>query len=320
MSTVYNTRLNSIKKIEFNEIKETYNDNYKILNFKFLNFQSSLLSDLYRLCNNDLDSVNIFMYFERSVHKKILEIRLHKLDHDISLKNATNNYNDINQNTHKISDIALATGIPKESTRRKILNLVHKKVLLKFGNKIISPNADTIKLKIILKHIKEFSFFLEYFLKFCKINEKSENLEKKILKNFSFYTFHFLKTQMLYLKDCRNNFQDLDLLLIKIQCDIKIQNQITGKLNVIYDNNKTNIDFTHSTVSASTISLITGIPRASCIRKLKLLCDKKIIKKDFSTKRYYSNIYNKKNSRFNFDNNNKTINYFSEFLFTLLSN
>ncbi len=154
MSTVYNTRLNSIKKIEFNEIKETYNDNYKILNFKFLNFQSSLLSDLYRLCNNDLDSVNIFMYFERSVHKKILEIRLHKLDHDISLKNATNNYNDINQNTHKISDIALATGIPKESTRRKILNLVHKKVLLKFGNKIISPNADTIKLKIILKNIK----------------------------------------------------------------------------------------------------------------------------------------------------------------------
>ena len=73
-------------------------------------------------------------------------------------------------------------------------------------------------------------------------------------------------------------------------------------------------------MSATSISLITGIPRASCIRKLKLLCDKKIIKKDFSTKRYYSNIYNKKNSRFNFDNNNKTVNYFSEFLFTLLSN
>ena len=320
MSTASNTRFNNIKKIEFDEIKKTYHDNYKILNFKFLNFQSSLLSDLYRLCNNDLDSVNIFMYFERSVHKKILGKRLDNLTHDISLKNATNNYSDINQNKHKFSDIALATGIPKESARRKVLNLIHKKVLLKFGNKVISPNIETIKLKIILKHIKEFSYFLSFFLKFCKINKKSKNLEKKILKNFSFYTFHFLKTQMLYLKDCRNNFQDLDLLLIKIQCDIKIQNQITTNLNVIYDNDKTNIDLTHSTVSATSISLITGIPRASCIRKLKLLCDKKIIKKDFSTKRYYSNIYNKKNSRFNFDNNNKTVNYFSEFLFTLLSN
>ena len=104
-------------------------------------------------------------------------------------------------------------------------------------------------------------------------------------------------------------------------CEIKIQNQIIASQITNINLKKFVIDPDHSTVGAASISQITGIPRASCIRKLELLCDKKILKKEFSTKRYYSNIFNTKFSYLSTENaNRKIINCFSKFLFNFISN
>ena len=50
-----------------------------------------------------------------------------------------------------------------------------------------------------------------------------------------------------------------------------------------------NKDFKDSSISATSISEVTNIPRATCIRKLNQMVDRKILTQDEKTKRYYIN-------------------------------
>ena len=84
----------------------------------------------------------------------------------------------------------------------------------------------------------------------------------------------------------QNRLSDLELLLISMQC--LIQSNLNSDKGI-----KDNIKL--GSVSATSISDVTGIPRATCIRKLDKLYKMKIIKKDQETKRYYfdnKKIYN----------------------------
>ena len=67
-----------------------------------------------------------------------------------------------------------------------------------------------------------------------------------------------------------------------------MSSKISGDIN-FFINNKLpkNIDVKNANISATSISDITGIPRATCIRKLDRLVKMNLVFKDKDTKRYY---------------------------------
>ena len=68
-----------------------------------------------------------------------------------------------------------------------------------------------------------------------------------------------------------NKLKDLELLLISIQCLIQANLSLQKKGTKINTQGeiRERIDISQSTISATSISEITGIPRATCIRKLE---------------------------------------------------
>ena len=50
-------------------------------------------------------------------------------------------------------------------------------------------------------------------------------------QNYSFYWFHYLKTQLKYLNFWQKKIKDLELLLIIIQCAIQASNETTSPLS-----------------------------------------------------------------------------------------
>ena len=60
--------------------------------------------------------------------------------------------------------------------------------------------------------------------------------------------------------------------------------------DVITKREKVDIDIQDVNISATSISEITSIPRATCIRKLEKLVKFRLLKKDSKSKRYYVNL------------------------------
>tara|TARA_Y100001970_G_scaffold240988_1_gene304181 strand:+ start:51 stop:416 length:366 start_codon:yes stop_codon:yes gene_type:complete len=74
--------------------------------------------------------------------------------------------------------------------------------------------------------------------------------------------------------------KDLEILLIGLQSLIQ-------SLNYFKQNNiKHNVSNKYPDISATSVSEVTGIPRATCIRKLEWLSKAKFVKKDPFSKRY----------------------------------
>ena len=74
--------------------------------------------------------------------------------------------------------------------------------------------------------------------------------------------------------------KDLEILLIGLQSLIQSFNYFKSET----ENNK--ISNSNSDISATSVSEVTGIPRATCIRKLEWLKKEKLVKKDPDSKRY----------------------------------
>ena len=82
------------------------------------------------------------------------------------------------------------------------------------------------------------------------------------------------------------------MLLIGLQTQIQTLNFLSKKVSGDFDFfflNKVpkNINIKDANISATSISEITGIPRATCIRKLEKYVKMKFLEKDKVTKRYY---------------------------------
>jgi hypothetical protein len=178
---------------------KTIEENFKI-NFAeyidvFLNFQSTFLSNLNTRYKN-LDNAHLVLLFGRRAHETILRKRKFDLEHDISLDNFWKNLESISQEKISIIQIANSTGLPKETARRKVLELVKNKILTR-KNKIItwSPNDEYIKTYrgIVEKQIHDLSIVLKYVGNFFNLNLELENIKKIISKNFSFFLVSFFR-------------------------------------------------------------------------------------------------------------------------------
>ena len=283
-----------MKQLENKLVQKNLTDNFVKLMPTFYEMESSFLSGVYKRYG-DLEGGNIVIFFARDCHLEILRKREKDLNFNLSLDNFWNNHKDIYQKKKKIILVSQQTGLPKETTRRKIISLIKKKHLKKGDrNKLYwepdYPQKETY-VKIIDEEINSLSKFIFEQTKLLSVSMPVSKIEREIKNNYSFYWYHFLNVQLEYIKFWQDKLKDLEMLLIGVQVLILTLNSIKrnfNNFNSIFDNQKNlkNINQFNADISATSVSDITGIPRATCIRKLDKFVKMKVLQKDQKSKRY----------------------------------
>ena len=195
----------------------------------------------------------------------------------------------------KIILVSKETGLPKETARRKILALIKTKHLQKGEkNRLYWEPASEFKdtyINIIDQEIYSLSKFIFEQAKFLYLNLSISRIQKEIRSNYSFYWYHYLNVQIEYIKFWHGKLKDLEMLLIGLQVIIQTLNFLKRKTSdlttVLNYKNIKDLSTKEANISATSVSDITGIPRATCIRKLDKFVKMKILQKDGGTKRYF---------------------------------
>ena len=117
-------------------IKKVFKDNFSTINSSFLLHQSEFMTGIYERYFKDLESANIVLYFAKGMHRSILRQREVDLNYDISFNSFCENYKKLNHDVIKIIDISRHSGLPRETVRRKISELIKFKVLKKIIKKL----------------------------------------------------------------------------------------------------------------------------------------------------------------------------------------
>jgi len=272
-------------------IKDTILENYAEFQNLFIEFQTGFLSGLYSRYQS-LESGQLVLYFAKKTHQEILRQKDYNLNFDLSFEKFWQNHSEININRTSITRIAEETTLPKETARRKILELVKQKVLNK-KNKTISwfPN-DQYKQSyniVVDSEIQQISKLIRFVCE--KINLPNSTIEiiNEIKEQFSFYWFHFLTVELEYLNIWNRKLKDLELLIIFLQCIsmfIKKAKESGTSFQKVHTDPGIVQNFKDISISATSISEVTGIPRATCFRKLDKLVKLNTIHKDNISKRY----------------------------------
>ena len=286
--------MDRIKKIEIKFIQKNLTDNFIKLMPTFYEMESAFLSGVYKRYG-DLEGGNIVIFFARDCHLQILRKREIDLDFDLSLDKFWKNHKDIFQPKKKIIIVSQSTGLPKETARRKIISLIKKKHLKK-GEKnrlFWEPDSELKEtyIKIIEEEINSLSKFIFEQVKILSLPLPLAKIEREIRNNYSFYWYHFLNVQLEYIKFWQDKLKDLEMLLIGVQVLILTLNTLKRNNNdflSIFDNEKNmkTLSENNADISATSISDITGIPRATCIRKLDKFVKMKVLQKNVKSKRY----------------------------------
>jgi hypothetical protein len=325
--------MDSFKRFEKKNIEKILLDNFIDLMPHFYEMESSFLSGV-RKRYGDLEKGNIIIFFARDLHLEILRKREIDLNFDLSLDKFWNNHKNIIQKKKKIITIAKNTGLPRETTRRKILSLIRVKHIKKTEKNTLFWEPDSKSkdsyIKIIEEQINSLSKFIYQQLKFLSLNVPISKIEKEIRNNYSFYWYHYLNTQLEYIKLWQIRFKDLEMLLIGLQILIQsityLKNSNRSKsfdsflLSKMTKSTAT-FDVKNTGISATSVSEVTGIPRANCIRKLEKYIEMKIVEKDPVTKRYNlisTQIKSTPSNNLILDGMKDTIDIFSEFSSILL--
>ena len=204
-----------------------------------------------------------------------------------------------------ISDISRDLLIPKESVRRKIEALEKERVIKKTGKKIFIERSGYITAQA-KKTLEEFSILVSKFSEILaseKISNKAFNVSEisnSIKENFSFCWYHFYKFLFVFTNRWKTDTKTLDLETICIGLIVLI--------NTVQNKNFKNKDFDREIffkevkknnqvgINAFSISDITGIPRATVVRKLEFLIKNKFLNID--KKKLYSFSLNIKTKQF----------------------
>ena len=193
-----------------------------------------------------------------------------------------------------IAEISKTLSIPKESTRRKVLELQNLGVIKKTKKKIVIDRSKFYYSKPI-DSIKRVSRFLATLSELCKDekilskNITSEELELVIKDNFSYIWKIYYEVQIPMLIGYKKIFKDIETFHIFGICVVN-EHLYARKISKNYMNRDEFLKniFTVNKVqgiNAMSISDITSIPRATVIRKLKKLVNQKILTID--AKKHY---------------------------------
>ena len=261
----------------------------------FTPVQSNFLFDLnqrYRC----LDSGNIVLCFAQKTHRAILRKKDYDLNYDLSFDKFWQNHETSKVEKTTILDIAKITNLPKETTRRKLLELTKQKVFIK-KNRFISwlPNEEYKKdyNKTVMIEIKKIAKLTKYVTDKVNLNFSDEEILNEYRNKFSFYWFHYLNLQIKWMGIWKKQLGDLEIVLILMQIASLLSSRVSEEVSheKLFSEptiiNKPNLQNLNVSVSATSLSDITGISRATCIRKLNLMVQQKLVRQDENSKRFY---------------------------------
>ena len=181
-----------------------------------------------------------------------------------------------------LTEISKNLNIPKESVRRKIVELEKEGVILRSKKKILIDRSAYPHIKPInsIKRISRFLSILSGLLyKQNILSEKLEtkSLEKIIKDNFSYIWKLYYEFQIPMMTGYKNFFGDLETFHIWGIClvsqHIFLQKKSKKKERIKFIKDLTLINNIPG-LNAMSISDISGIPRATVVRKLKKLLKK----------------------------------------------
>ena len=253
---------------------------FKIIQKNF----SKLAPYYYNLINNwligayshykDIDKFIIIIYL---INKDLIFFRRNGLiiDYETFYKDKTLEIEKIN-----ISDISKDLNIPKESIRRKVLELEKKGIIKKTGKKIFVDRSAfyAAQAKSTLKNLSVLLHEFSKLIKRERYNEKIfgvDEISNSIKKNFSFCWYQFYKFLFIFTNRWRAQVKDLETFCVGI---LVMLNASHNKSFRVKDLNikkyqKSVMSADNTGLNAMSISEITNIPRPTVVRKLKYLID-----------------------------------------------
>jgi len=206
--------------------------------------------------------------------------------------------NEINLPNISLSEISINLNMPKESIRRKLIELEEKNIIKREGQKIILAQL-ALNLQKPETSIKTLSIFFEKLSILLSTQEwfgphiPRENIELYFKKYYTVFWNHFFKMQIPFLIRWKTVFGDLESWVIwanmgihqsfnleKISKDPNKENSLSGSTDSNSYFNDVRRNEPVQGVNASSIAEISGIPRATVLRKLKKLIKEKIIKRN----------------------------------------
>ena len=189
-----------------------------------------------------------------------------------------------------VIEVAKNNNIPKESARRKIIEL-EKMGVIKRNKANIIVDRSIHSAIAPMKSLKRTSRFLSLFSnmlvekKILKYQLSSTHLEKIIKKNYSYIWKFYYEMQISMLLSYKNVFNDLEIFHIYGICVVNqhlhtkthLKNENKFKLNRMEFIKSTYLSEKIQGINAMSLSDITGIPRATVVRKLRILVKKKYL-------------------------------------------
>ena len=289
---------NVSNKIDEGNIFEVINKNFSKLAPAYYTLVTNWLIRSYSEYKN-IDKFIILIYL---INKELILFRKNRLiiDYDTFYKDKSLEILKIN-----ISDISRDLLIPKESVRRKIEALEKEGVIKKTGKKIFIERSGFITAQAN-KTLEEFSILVSKFGEILS-SEKISNrvfdvneISKSIKENFSFCWYQFYKFLFIFTNRWKTDTKTLDLETICVGLIILIntvQNKGFKKKDLEREKYLKEVQKTDQIgINAFSIADITGIPRATVVRKLEFLLENKFIKIDKN--KLYSFSVNTKSKQF----------------------
>jgi len=225
----------------------------------------------------DIDKFVIIIYL---INQDLIYFRQNgiKIDYDTFYKDKSIEIRKIN-----ISDISKDLGVPKESIRRKVVELENEGTIKRTGKKIFVVRS-TLYSARATNTLTEIATILHEFNKILKkeklITEvySVDEIISAMKENFSYCWYQFNKFWFIYMYRWRAELKDLEILAIGM---VVLINAVKNKEFVSKKNmrsyQKALMGSDARGVNAMSISEITGIPRPTVVRKLKYLIDKKYL-------------------------------------------
>ena len=259
----------------------------KVINKVILDNFAALAPSFFTLTSNwfvraydhykDIDKFIIIIYL---ININLIYFRKNgvKIDYDTFYRDKSIEITKIN-----ISDISKDLGVPKESIRRKVLELEKEGTIKRSGKKIFIVR-DTLYSARATNTLTEIATILHEFNKILKKEKlvtevySVNEIISAMKENFSYCWYQFNKFWFIYINRWRAELKDLEYLAIGMVVIINaVKNKEFSSKKNIRSYHKALMGSDRRGVNAMSISEITGIPRPTVVRKLKFLIDKKYL-------------------------------------------
>ena len=230
--------------------------------------------------------------------------------------------------------ISKSLGIPKETVRRKINHLQKKDIILRSGKsiylnskalEIVKPNQTLPMLAIFFEKMSNILSKETWFGK--SINR--EDIEQFVKDHFTVCWEYFYRFQIPYLTRHRKSFGDLESWNVWGSIALVQAAAFSESLKSISRDELTGYEDYYISmlklkpergINASSIADISGIPRATVIRKLRTLEKKGFIRRNKKLEYTLGQAKNLKQFQINYLINQKNLSDFCTTLFNLMKN